>query len=392
MMNKSKVVFFVLRLLDGGGVTTHCASLATALHAEGYHVIFICGGDESTFKGAEWFENQGFTIFNIGFSKKGTVKNYLKNISSYRRFVSLIYRYKPEIIHCHFRSTAIFAMIARVLTGAKSILTVHLHNMPSTAITRFFLSQFDHYIVISSEIKQELIDLNVDPERITRIYNGVDNARYINAGPDTKKELRLKYGFPPDKLFLIVVARLVKIKSIDTFINGIAELSKASRDRIQCVIVGEGSQMKKLRDLTEDLRLQEIIEFVGYRDPVDYYRLSDVFVLPSMKEGFSMAVVEAMLSGLVILRTPTSGCYDQVIDNENGFIFPFYDHKALAEKIEFLNANPAKVKSMQDVSNSLAESRFTLKVMTERTVEIYERLISRVDVGQVAVEEEIEVS
>lgn len=375
-MNNQKVVFFFLRLLDGGGVSTHCADLAHTLQLNNYSIIFIYGGESTAFKGEDWFKKQGFTIFHVPFTKTNTIKSFLKNLSSYSMFVSLLYKYRPAIIHCHFRSTAIFAMISKALTKTKSILTVHLNNMPSTTVTRFFQSKFDKYIAISSEIEDELIHMNIKPDKIDKIYNGVDNNRYTFPNPTRKAELRLRYGFHPDKLILVVVARLAKVKAIDILIKAIAELSPDCLDQIQCVIVGDGPSKQKLSELTDQLGLQNFIYFAGYRNPVDYYALGDVFVSPSYKEGFSIAIVEAMLSGLAILRTPTSGCYDQVIENQNGFIFPFDDYKMLAEKIELLAGDTAKLRDMQKNSYALARSRFTLKVMTGHTVEAYSQLVS----------------
>ena len=376
-MNKQKVIFILLRVLDGGGVSTHCADLANALRSEGYTVILIYGGEVGSLKGQEWFTEQGITIYRISFSKKVTFKNTLTGLSSFGKFVSLLYKYRPEIIHCHFRSMAIFAMIAKTLTNARSVLTVHLHDMPDTKVTRFLQSRFDRLIVISSEIEKEVIRTGVSPERIVKIYNGADHLKYQVSDEAKKTELRLQYNFHPDKLTLIVVARLAKIKSIDTIITAIAELNRISRDLIQCIIVGNGSQMNNLIELSRQHNLEKVVYFPGYRDPLDFYALSDIFVLPSTKEGFSVSVIEAMLSGLAILRTPTSGCYDQVIENTNGFIFPFHDHRALAEKIELLLNEPIKLKNMQHASYRLAESRFTLKVMTADTIKVYDSLMNR---------------
>ena len=376
-MNKQKVIFILLRVLDGGGVSTHCADLAKSLRAEGYNVILIYGGEAGTLKGQEWFIKQGITIYHVNFSKKVTVINAIKSLSSFSKFISLLYKYRPEIIHCHFRSMAIFAIIAKTITNARSVLTVHLHNMPNTRVTRFLQSRFDRVIVISSEIEKEILSTGVNPDKVTKIYNGADHLRYLHLDADSKAQLRLKYNFHPDKLTFIVVARLAKVKSIDTIITAIAELSHSAIDQVQCIIVGDGGQKSNLIELSRQRGLDKIIHFPGYCDPLDFYALSDVFILPSIKEGFSVSVVEAMLSGLAILRTPTSGCYDQVIENQNGFIFPFHDHQALAEKMELLLSEPTTLESMQGASYRLAETRFTLKVMTADTVKVYDNLMNR---------------
>ena len=376
-MNKSKVIFVLLRVLDGGGVSTHCADLANELRAEGYTVVLIYGGEMGALKGQEWFINQGITIYNINFTKDVTFKNALKSLSSFGKFITLLYKYRPEIIHCHFRSMAIFAIIAKTLTNARSVLTVHLHDMPDTKVTRFLQSRFDKLIVISSEIEKEILRTGVSPEKILKIYNGADHLRYKYPDEEQKLELRLRYKFHPNKVTLIVVARLAKVKSIETIVKAIAELNKNTRHLIQCIIVGDGSQKNNLIELSRQHDLEKVVYFPGYQDPRDFYALSDIFILPSIKEGFSVSVIEAMLSGLAILRTPTSGCYDQVIENTNGYIFPFHDHKALADKIEFLVNEPRKLKSMQHASYRLAESRFTLKVMTADTIKVYDSLMNR---------------
>ncbi len=92
-MNNQKTIFFFLRLLDGGGVSTHCADLAKALRKYNYTVIFLYGGESGTSKGEEWFKQQGLTIYHIGFSKKDSLQSYIKNIPSYARFVSLLYNH-----------------------------------------------------------------------------------------------------------------------------------------------------------------------------------------------------------------------------------------------------------------------------------------------------------
>ena len=79
-----------------------------------------------------------------------------------------------------------------------------------------------------------------------------------------------------------------------------------------------------------------------------------------------------MLSGLTIIKTPTAGTRDQVIDGKTGLIFPFHDSQRLAEQIKSLLNDPSKLRSMQNEAYQLAKANFTLKKMAADTARVYE--------------------
>jgi len=295
------------------------------------------------------------------------------------KFLKLLYLYKPAIIHCHYRSTAPFAFFAQLLRGVKSVLTIHLHNMPKSPVSSFFYSKFNACITISTDIEKALTEQGIHKDRIFKVFNGADKTVFKNLSAAEKDQLRIQYQLAPDKLTLLTVARLAKIKSIDTLIKALAEMNASDRDKIQCLIVGGGTHQPVLERLSQRYGLENVLTFTGYRHPHDYYALSDVFILPSLNEGFSVAVVEAMLSGLAILKTPTSGTFDQLEEGRNGYVFPFHDHKGLADRIEQLLHNPHLLKKMQQQSYYMALSRFTMEEMGNNVSNIYEQLLRKED-------------
>lgn len=383
-MRTDRTIFFLLAKSDINGITTHCADLAKELRLKGYNIIFIYGNSRHD-QVSKFFIRDKFQVYAISFSKEWNLRSAIFNFSACLKFIRLLLRYKPRIVHCHFRSTVPFALLGRLLLNTKNLLTIHTHNMPENTLVKLLLSKMHNYIAISSEIERSLLERKINGRKIHKIFNGADDSSFKYCSKNDKAALRLQYGFDTDKLTILTTARLVKLKSIDTLIKALALLNTKELERIQCIIVGDGSQMNSLNDLTHSLGIQHSVTFTGFCKPHNYYALSDIFVLPSRREGFSVAVVEAMLSGLAILKTPTSGTNDQVVDGGNGFIFHFSDCKALAEKIRFLLYNPSILKTMQENSYKIAVSEFTIKKMGEAVAAVYTELLNPITSSELPV-------
>jgi len=164
-------------------------------------------------------------------------------------------------------------------------------------------------VVANSEGLKEFALKTSPDQKISVIHNGIDISEFK---PDIKK---------PDKnkeFSIICVSRLIERKGIRFLIEAIGKLK--DRD-IKLILVGEGNQEKELKGLAVNLRISDRVEFKGYMNHdgiADLYKKSDVFVLPSLNEGMSNALLEAMASGLPVIVTDTGGTAELV--NGNGFI------------------------------------------------------------------------
>jgi glycosyltransferase involved in cell wall biosynthesis len=104
---------------------------------------------------------------------------------------------------------------------------------------------------------------------------------------------------------------------------------------------------------------------------------SDVCVLPSRQEGFAVVIIEAMLCGVVPIRTPAAGAAEQIDDGTSGFIVPFEDSAALAERLYTLLSDPDCRSRMSAATLEKGRTQFSEKVMVDRTIGVYNEVLQR---------------
>ena len=175
------------------------------------------------------------------------------------------------------------------------------------------------------------------------IYNGIDVQQFRPDGADR------------DRPRLLCVSRLVERKGIDHLLRSVAALKGSVGDSFELWVVGEGNLEAQLRALAGELGIADIVSFRGYIEhdslpPV--YASSDVFVMPSLSEGMSNTVLEAMACGLPLVVTDTGGSRELVKDN--GVVVPAADAGALADAIGRLLAQPSLGRQMGLRSRELA--------------------------------------
>ncbi|MBW1787844.1 MAG: glycosyltransferase family 4 protein, partial [Deltaproteobacteria bacterium] len=114
---------------------------------------------------------------------------------------------------------------------------------------------------------------------------------------------------------------------------------------------------------------------VPFREMPDRYRQMDILLMPTVREGFALAVIEAMASGLPVVASDCSSLPELVSDGKSGFLCPVGDTEAFAEKINLLAAAPELRREMGKFNRSLVEARFTVSQMVERYRAVFEETL-----------------
>lgn len=184
-------------------------------------------------------------------------------------------------------------------------------------------------VVANSMGLKELAQKTDKNQKIAVIANGIDVANF-----------RPEHSLQKDKPFIITLGgtRITERKGINYLVEALSKLH-LKYPNIFLKLVGEGNEKENLEKLIKDLKLENFVEFVGIvsREKIAfYYQEASLFVLPSLNEGMSNAMLEALASGLPILATKTGGTTELVTDGENGFIIKMKDADDLAQKIELL--------------------------------------------------------
>jgi glycosyltransferase involved in cell wall biosynthesis len=212
--------------------------------------------------------------------------------------------------------------------------TVFREANPLIAFYVVFMEKFipavfrkSRFMVISPSTKDDLAMRGVDPERIKVILCGLDHTRYRSLGLD-------RFEQPT----IVHLGRLRKYKAVEVAMKAAARV----RERIpsaRLVIIGDGPHRRALESEAGRLGIDDAVEFRGYMEHeklVEFLNRSHLLFNPSPKEGWGLTVVESNACGLPVVASDRPGLRDSVWDGKTGFLVPYGDDKAFAEKAVLL--------------------------------------------------------
>jgi glycosyltransferase involved in cell wall biosynthesis len=221
------------------------------------------------------------------------------------------------------------------------------------------------YFVIANSQGLADLALQAKPQKeIGVIYNGIDVQEFF---PDPAKR-------NPDQFTILCVSRVTPRKGIRFLVQAFNILS-ARYENARLVVVGDGNEKSSLEQLVQGLGIKDKIIFAGpvsHDRVLEYYQKANVFVLPSLNEGMSNTMLEALACGLPIVATETGGTKELLTDNKNGLIIKMKDPDDLAEKIEKLILGHDLEKSMGEESRKLAE-QLSWEVVAKGYIDLYEK-------------------
>ncbi|MCL6541455.1 MAG: glycosyltransferase family 4 protein [Roseiflexus sp.] len=319
----------------------------------------------------------------------------LTPLADLRALVQLYRIFRREqftIVHTHTPKPGLLGQLAARMAGAPVVVnTIHgfyFHEHMPPAQRRFYIAMeriaarcSDLILSQSREDLDTAIRLGICPrERIQLLGNGIDIQRFDRnrVDPATLAHLRSTLGLPPDVPVIGFVGRLVVEK-------GILELARAVQQvqsrfgPVTLLIVG-GVDREKADALThEDIQAAAgtaTCIFAGVRqDMPDMYALMDIFALPSYREGFPRAPMEASAMGVPCVVTNVRGCREAVEHERNGLIVPLRDVDALAEALISLLRDHDRRRAMGDAGRRMAHEQFDERLVFQRVLAAYHRLL-----------------
>lgn len=307
---------------------------------EGHHVDLACNVDVPIRCD---LINLGCKVNTLPFSRSPLSIN---NMNAYKQLKRVISEDNYDIIHCH---TPIAAACTRIacrkarVKGTKVIYTAHGFHFYKGAPLKNWLIYYP-IEKLCSRWTDVLITINrEDYQRALRKMHagqveyvpgvGVDVVKYVNTIVD-KLEKRREIGVAENAFLLLSVGELNTNKNHEVVIRAIAILNNSN---IHYVIAGKGDLQDYLMELAKELGISEQLHLIGYRqDVAELYKISDVFVFPSLREGLPVSVMEAMASGLPIICSKIRGNSDLVQNGKGGLLFNPKQWRELAEMIQEL--------------------------------------------------------
>ncbi|MDZ7651165.1 MAG: glycosyltransferase [Burkholderiaceae bacterium] len=253
-------------------------------------------------------------------------------------------------------------------------------NWKHRATRRAFRPTVQRWIALSSHIENYLrSSVGVPARRLTRICNGVDIERFQPlAGGRTAIS-----GSPfDDHSFCLVgtVGRLQTVKDQTNLVRALAYAigkSAGGRARLRLAIVGDGPQRAEVEAVIAATGMEPYVWLAGARDDIpSVVRGLDIFALPSLAEGISNTILEAMACGLPVVATRVGGNPDLVHDGQTGLLVPPADPRALGEALLALLHEPAARRRLGQTARTVCERSFSLERMVADYAAVYDQLLA----------------
>jgi len=357
-------ILYITNHLNIGGITTYVLSLAAGLKKRGHTIYLASSGGELLSR----FIEEGTNYVPIPIRTKQEASP--KIILSMFKLSGLIKKNNINLVHSNTRTTQVLGCLLNRFSGVPHISTCH-----GFFKRRFFRKIFPCWgkkvIAISEPVKEHLIrDFKVDEKNIVVIHNGIDVNKSKIQNPKSKIELKKELGLGEGPV-VGIVARLSDVKGHIYLIEAMSKVLEKIPDA-QLLIVGEGKMKEKLIKLVKSLGIEKNVFFVPQvNDTEDVLSIMDLFVMPSLKEGLGLSLMEAMASGLCVIGTDVGGIRSLVQDGFNGLLVKPANSKGLALAILELLQDQKKRESLGRAAGIFINQNFPLEKMVQETEEVY---------------------
>ena len=245
-------------------------------------------------------------------------------------------------------------------------------------IRRIYSPFVKQYIALSQDLAHYLTQaIGINETRVTQIYNGVDAIRFH---PAPVRQPIPGSPFNDSNHWIVgTVGRMQTVKDQTNLAKAFVlalQTHPRLHDRLRLIMVGDGPLRQEAQAILQDAGLAELAWLPGERhDMPEIMRGFDCFVLPSLAEGISNTILEAMASGLPIIATAVGGNIELVEESLNGRLVPAADPASLAEAISALASDPASGKTLGQSSRHRVEARYSMTAMVSSYQRLYEEAL-----------------
>ncbi len=306
-----------------------------------------------------------------------------------------LHRFRPQVLHTHTaKAGTVGRAAAALLPSARPPVIVHTFHghvfkgefsertsLAFARMERELARVSTKLIAVSSEVKQDLVDLDVAPaDKIEVVHLGFDLSRFAEPGPDeraeARDEVRRRHGIPADARVVSVVARVVKVKRIDRFLA----MARRLADDVHVIVVGDGDHREALEQSPDALALGDRVHWAGFRrDVPDYCFASDVVALSSDNEGTPVCLIEAQAAGVPVVSTRVGGVETVIDDGASGHVVD-EDPDDLAAAVQGLLDDPELRAAFGAVGRERVLGAFSIERLVADIDGLYRRLLAERDI------------
>lgn len=357
-----------------GGEETFTRNLALALQKKGIDVRVCPGGSVQK----EDLQKNGITICEediTGRSPLGLLKG-AKAISRYANEQGI------DVIHAQAVGPAIMGVFAKKLYSCKVPWLWTNHGITDFAYNHIVkhLNKLDLVISNSDYVYVMLKNHGVSESRLKRIHNGINVSDFSVSTDEqifNRKRVEKEFGINPNNKIITYVGRLSPEKGVNVLLEAFQSLHIEKPETV-CLLIGDGVERKKYEEYVNSSSCKESYIFAGFRKDIkELLSASDILVLPSLIETFSLTTLQAFAAGATVVASDVGGTPEQVLPDFNGLLFKSLNADDLKSKLADILDNPEKAVIYKRHAKELCESYLNEDRMTEEIVSAYTELIKK---------------
>ncbi len=395
--SNKKSILYLITQSELGGAQRYVFDLATNLKQE-FGIIAAFGEQGEKGELAEQLKQAGITYYAIPHLKRAV--SPINDFLAFIEIIKLIKKIKPDIIHLNSSKISILGSLAalfirifairgiRINSRIGIIYTVHglVFNEPLPRWQKLFYkyaekftAKFKDKIICVSEFDRRtaIKEKICNPEKLITIRNGIAPINFYSREEAMKiiysKIVNCKLKI--ENFLVGSIANLYKTKGLEYLIEAASVLITNYQLPITVIIIGEGEERKYLEDLISQLNLNNNVILAGsVGNAAKLLPAFDIYACPSVKEGLSYTIMEAMQAGLPIAATNAGGNPELIEDEKTGLLSATKNPQMLAEKIAYLMNNPAARQALGAEAKEKVNDEFGLERMVEEIKEIYLKL------------------
>ena len=372
------LIVHVIYRLDVGGLENGLVNLINRIPADRFRHAIVCLTRSSDFR--KRIIRRDVAVFTLD---KPPGNSALTHFKLWR----LLKQLRPAIVHTRNLAAlegTIPAFLARVpvrIHGehGRDVGDLDGEDRQMQRLRRLFKPFVHQYVALSKDLERYLHErIRVPPQRLAQFYNGVDTD--IFRPPAAGREpLPVADFAAPDAFIIGTVGRMQEVKDQLTlaraFIEAVASAPEAKR-RMRLVMVGDGPLRPQVSAVLEAAGVRQLAWLPGDRDDVpSLMRGLDLFVLPSLAEGVSNTILEAMATGLPVIATAVGGNPEIVEEGQTGRLVPRSAPGAMAEAMLGYYANGSERQRHGQRAREVAVARFSMSAMVTNYLDLYDRML-----------------
>lgn len=285
------------------------------------------------------------------------------------------------LIHAHEFGAILYGWIIARLTGVPFIGTIHGKNYFWEKLRRRIayriIGRLGSLVAVSEDLKRFVMDkIGIPDTNVQVIYNGVQSGSFVSEEEIVRG--RIELGLENSDHVIGAVGNLYPVKGHQYLLQAMLVVLR-QYPRTTLILVGRGDLEASLKDQTKQLGIEEQVQFLGVRQDIPkLLAIMSIFVMPSLSEGLSLALLEAMVAGRPVVATRVGGNAELVLNGETGLLVESKDSDALAAAICTLLGNRTMREEFGRKAVTRAQEQFSARQMADNYRTLYNNLLENV--------------